>query len=101
MPRAFLGDHVPRNWTSTGTYGRDNLAHPLWLLEGVRDKVITGEFDPDAKRGGRWVSASSDRSPIREKVEKNLGMSVEDFIEKLEGFKSVEHQMGGRARRGR
>ena len=56
---------------------------PILLMEEMRDKIISGHFDPDAKRGGRWENDPAKRTPIMLKVEDELGMSIEQFMDKL------------------
>jgi hypothetical protein len=41
--------------SSLYVYSRDNLAHPLRLMEEMLAAVVAGSFRPDATRSGRFI----------------------------------------------
>ena len=54
--RCNLGYHMQPGHSSLYVYSRDNLAHPLRLMEERLASVVAGTFKPDATRSGRFVS---------------------------------------------
>jgi hypothetical protein len=53
--RCTLGYHMQPGHSSLYVYSRDNLAHPLRLMEEMLAAVVEGSFRPDATRSGRFI----------------------------------------------
>ena len=68
--RCTLGYHMQPGRTSLYVYSRDNLAHPLRLMEQMLAAVVAGTFRPDATRSGRFISKPDPR-PGAESGEEN------------------------------
>jgi len=63
--RRKLGGHSKARESSVLAYSRDELAEPLRLLRDMLHRIHGGEFDPDATRSGRWISAPGSSTPPR------------------------------------
>ena len=52
--RRILGYHRPGKDQMANVYSRDAMATPLRRLQQVEEAIMTGEFNPDATRSGRF-----------------------------------------------
>ena len=60
--RRILGVHALPGDVSVLEYSRDALSGPLKAFDGVMNQILSGRFNPDQTRSGRWVGRPRQRA---------------------------------------